>query len=243
MADMERVAPEIDYDIPVDGFDLYNLDAVKAVDDLSDAVTTLYFPLRGQEGYGTERAILVGPTHAPHRENDMEHSAHIALCTIILEDGEEAYGFRFPSGFRHGYCTQDSITHDLIEKWVPDTDAMTKNVALLRSKSKLERAAATKLSLRNDYIGRLAVRMLAHMDIEDIEIKTMADIEHFTAPLVIMADGGRRWQDWEGETTDCTEMRQRIRGKLSTSFGHAMFDEVERRVLLHPEYFEPPINS
>jgi 5'-deoxynucleotidase YfbR-like HD superfamily hydrolase len=228
MADMERVAAAEEIGRPIDeSFDLSNFDAYEAVDILNSFIRKIYFPQRGEEGYRTERAILVGPSHAPHRENNAEHSYHIARSVLLLWDTKEITGLGFPADFNIGDACIDALGHDDIEPYTGDIDSQTPNKKLLREKKAKERSTALHLMSEGGFEGKLGERFLHHDNKDTLATMTVADLEHNAAALVISADGGKRWHYWEGYQTDCAEMCQNIRSKLSTNLGHALFDVIE----------------
>lgn len=225
------------YSVRTPESDVSEFQAKAALDVIDKVIKEVYLPFRGAPGYGTERAIFVEDPHVPHRENDAEHSWHIDLTLQVLWDNQEKLGIDFPPDFNMQKALQFAIKHDTIEIWAEDVDATTKNTSLLEHKAAREKAAHILMKEKYPYLNGIADIWEEYEQKSSFEAQIVSDIDKVAATRVICLDGGKKWHKWEGGQCTREEMCRRYRDKLITPFGHALWDELERDLDNHPEYF------
>jgi 5'-deoxynucleotidase YfbR-like HD superfamily hydrolase len=211
--------------------------AKETLEVIDRIITDVYLPFRGAEGYKTERAILVEDPHVPHRENDAEHSWHVAFTLQVFWDNQEKLGINFPPNFDMQKALQFGIKHDIIEIWSEDVDGTTQDLNLLRYKKDREVAAHKLIKEQYPYLNGIADIWEEYENKSKFEAQLISDIDKIIATRIICLDGGKKWQNWDGFPVTREEMCKRYRNKLITPLGHALWDELERDLDKHPEYF------
>jgi 5'-deoxynucleotidase YfbR-like HD superfamily hydrolase len=220
-------------------FERREFQSEEALDVIDKIITDVYLPFRGAEGYKTERAILVEDPNVPHRENDAEHSWHIAFTLQVFWDNREKLGINFPPNFDLQKALQFAIKHDVIEIWADDVDGTTQDLNLLRYKKDREVAAHKLMKEKYPYLNGIADIWEEYENKSSFEAQIVSDIDKIAATRVICLDGGKKWNGWEGCQTTRAEMCRRYREKIITPIGHALWDELERDLDNNPEYFPP----
>lgn len=208
-----------------------------AMELIDEIIRDIYLPFRGAKGYGTERAVLVAKPHAMHRENDAEHSWHLAFTVRVLWDARAELGLSFPPEFDIARAVQHAIDHDVVEIWAADVDALTLDSNHIELKREREAAALDRLTSLYPSLGGLAVRIKEYEDRQSPETQYVSDLDKILATRMIYLDGGKKWHDWEGQPVTKQHMVQVMRGKLRTPLGHALFDVIEEDVSKTPEVF------
>lgn len=214
-------------------------DASRALKIVDEIITDVYLPFRGGIGYRTERAILPEEPHVPHQENDAEHSWHVALTGYVLWDNRHQLALKFPEDFDIDLSQRFALVHDTPEIWVGDIDAMCRDINLINGKLAEEEAGIRKMVNRYPYMRGIGTLASQYVLKDSYEAKYNSDVDKIVGVRMICADGGRRWQNWEGMKTSRRYMSDTTRAKLLTPMGHALFDEVEKDLDDHPEYFPP----
>lgn len=212
-------------------------DARAAMGVIDEIIQDIYLPFRGAEGYGTERAVLVAKPHVHHRENDAEHSWHLAFTSRVIWDLREELGIIFPDDFDMGLATQYAIDHDVVEIWAGDVNALTMDANLIELKQEREAAALDRLTSLYPNLGGLALRLNAYEKRESAEAQYVSDLDKIIATRTIFLDGGKKWHDWEGQYSTKAHMFRVVRGKLCTNLGHGLLDVIEEDINKYPEVF------
>lgn len=222
------------------------IDGRSSIDMIDQIITNIYLPFRGQEGFGTERAIYVEPSHSRHKENDAEHSWHLALTVQALWDSREALGLQFPEDFEIAKAVQMAVTHDLMEIWAPDVDLATPHLELVQSKEDRERAAKEHAVKTYPFLGGIAVLWEEYEEKGTPEARFVSDVDKILGVRQIFLDGGKKWKNWEGYGIDRDRHTAILRGKLRTPAGNKMFDVIEMDFDNHPGMFPEytgPVNQ
>lgn len=206
-------------------------------------ITEIYLPFRGAEGYETERAIFVENSNVPHKENDAEHTFHIGLTIDALYDNREELRLELPPDFDINKARLFAQKHDLPEIYSRDVDGTTKDTDALELKAERDLGAIALLRRNHPYL-RATADICEEYDRKDtFEAQFVSDIDKIAATRVICLDGGNKWHNWKNEHTGKVEqttmeqMLTRYREKIITTIGHAIFDELEHDVRIHPEWF------
>ncbi len=208
--------------------------AMRAIDEI---ITEVYLPFRGASGYGTERAILVAPPHAPHRENDAEHSWHVGFTALVFYDMRQELGLNLPAGFDVDGAVTATNIHDVPEIPSEDVDAMTPNTSLLELKNGREHAAFKYFVEKHPIFEGVMRRWQEYERKDTPETRFVSDLDKIVATRMIYLDGGTKWHGWEGYQTSREDMSTRIRAKLLTDMGHQLFDVLEADIDANPGVF------
>lgn len=205
------------------------------IDDITEHI---YLPFRGTTA-NTERAILPADSCIEHRENDAEHTFHIATIANQLWVQRERLGLIFPDEYDPLKTLSYILDHDVPEVYAPDVDSMTRNSELKRLKPNKEKAAAAFIRLTHPSLAPIIDNWECYeeKDDYDLEARIANDLDKLAPIRVICADGGRRWHNWEGTAITRTYHERVMREKLLTQFGHDMMDVIQRDLDKHPEYF------
>jgi 5'-deoxynucleotidase YfbR-like HD superfamily hydrolase len=223
--------------------DQYEFKAQEALNVIDNIIKDVYLPFRGAEGYETERAILVEDPHVPHRENDAEHSWHIAFTLQVFWDNRAKLGINFPPNFNMQKALQFALKHDVVEIWADDVDAMTQDLNLINQKKDKEIAAHQLIKQEYPYLNGIADIWEEYEHKSSFEAQLVSDLDKIAATRMICLDGGNKWHDWEGYASTRQMMSERFREKLITPIGHALWDELERDIDNHPEYFPAQVDD
>lgn len=207
---------------------------LKLFDDIS---TGIYLPFRGPQGCKTERAIIPAEAHVPHQENDAEHTFHLATTANQLWQQKDRLGMVFPDAYDPYKALSYILDHDVPEIGAGDVDSMTRDSNLTRLKHSGERAAADLIRLTYPSLSPIVENWEQYEKKLDAESRFVYDLDKLLPIRVICADGGRRWHNWNGESTSKQFMVERVRKKLLTPFGIIMMDAIEDDLAEHPEYF------
>jgi 5'-deoxynucleotidase YfbR-like HD superfamily hydrolase len=235
----EQVAYEV-------GFDAGMNDGRPAIELIDQIITQIYLPFRGQEGYCTERAIYIEPPYARHKENDAEHSWHLAFTVQALWDNCQDLGLYFHEDFDISKALMLAIVHDVPEIWSADVDLATPHQELVRFKHSREKAAMDNAREALPFLAGTAIRWERYENKDTAEARFVSDIDKILGVRQIYLDGGKRWRNWEGFGIDCEKHSDILRNKLLTPAGHAMFDAIEADFDKHPNMFAPfsgPVNE
>ncbi len=224
--------------------EVYAGDPQACLDLIDDITRHIYLPFRGTTP-GTERAILPASSCVEHRENDAEHTFHIATIANQLWVQRDRLGLIFPDGYDPLKALSYVLDHDVPEVYAPDVDSMTRDPELKLLKPGREQAAAAFIRLTHPSLAPIAdnweryERKNQHTpgDEVDTEARFVNDLDKLAPIRVICADGGRRWHDWEGTAITRTYHERVISAKLLTQFGHDMMDVIQADLDGHPEYF------
>lgn len=208
--------------------------AMSVVDEI---ITKVYLPFRGAEGFETERAVLVAPPHAEHRENDAEHSWSVGFTSLVFYDLREELGLELTPDFDIGLALAGVQVHDVIEVPAGDVNAMTHDPNLIALKSIREQAAIRYFEEDCLYLGKTMERWQEYDRKDFPEAQYVSDIDKILACRIIFLDGGRKWHDWEGQITSRSVMVTRMRAKILTDMGHKLFDVLEIDLENKPEVF------
>jgi hypothetical protein len=208
-----------------------------AVDLMVDHVQHIYLPFRGQEGYGTERAIFIAPQHVPHRENDAEHSWHVEDVGLRLYQNRSALRMPFPKGFSLLKFMLYFHDHDLGEINCPDVDATALDPTRSLTKKADEHVAWEKLGRDNPYMSDAVENGLRYEEKLDYESQLASDIEKSAATIVIAVDGGHKWHKWGYDSTTRDRMFRIYRNKMITPVGFKLWQAVEGYLVERPELF------
>lgn len=212
-------------------------DSRGAMNMIDEVITDIYLPFRGAEGYKTERAILVNPPHAEHRENDAEHSWSIALMALALYDNREKLNLEFPEDFDIERAVVQAIVHDVIEIKSGDVDAMTRDPNLLALKALKEQAGLRRFMRDHPNLAGIMARWQVYEERDQIEDRFISDIDKIFATRMIYVDEGKKWHGFDGYKTAREDMSSRIRGKLLTDMGHKLMDVLEADIDANPHLF------
>jgi 5'-deoxynucleotidase YfbR-like HD superfamily hydrolase len=219
-----------------------SLDANAALQIFDKFITDIYLPMRGAPGYGTERAIYVARPHVEHRENNMEHMGHVSTMTLIIWDNRKELGIKFPENFDIAKAHRFAQAHDYVELLAPDVDAVTPDRKLLLEKDHHEQLAAKEMKLKYPFFRRIIEDWEEYHRKDNPEAHYVSDIDKLASTRNICMDGGRKWREWEDYITFRHDMCSIYRAKLYTEFGHRLFDEIEKDLDNHPEYFSSENN-
>jgi 5'-deoxynucleotidase YfbR-like HD superfamily hydrolase len=204
---------------------------------IDEIIKDVYLPFRGAEGFATERAVLIGEPNAVHRENDAEHSWHLAFTARVLWDLRDQLGLDFPEDFQIEKAIQYAVDHDVIEVWAGDVNAMTNDTNQVELKAEREEGAYQYVRRWHPKLAGMAERWKDYETKDSPEAQYISDLDKVIATRTIYLDGGRKWHDWEGEITTRNQMLRIVRGKLLSEFGHSLFDVIEDDVAQNPGVF------
>lgn len=210
-----------------------------ALELIDNFIRDVYLPFRGAKGFKTERAILLGRSHAKHRENDAEHSWHVTETGQVLVDNQETIGLVLPEDFSEDEMREFGNVHDLIEIWSGDVDALSLDKELVKNKHAREMAMAAEVEFRYPYLRRRIAAWRRYERKDTPASHFIKDIDNINGTRMIALDGGKRWQNWEGQSSTRDEMLTVCRAKLLTDFGRLVYKEIEKDFDEHPEYFAP----
>ncbi len=217
--------------------DQQHFKAETALSMIDGLITGVYLPFRGQQGYGTERATLAEASHMPHRENDAEHSWHVAQTALVLYQNRERLGLYLPKGFNLEKMLTYAIIHDVPEIRAPDVDAMSTDAKLIKNKSAKERAGALMLCLEMPFMADSIEEWEDYEEKANYEACFVSDVDKIAGTRIICADGGKRWHKWGDSGTSMERMVRTVRAKLLTAFGHQIMDVIEQDLARNPQYF------
>ena len=213
------------------------VDARLAMGAIDEIITEVYLPFRGAKGFATERAVLIGGPNAVHRENDAEHSWHLAFTARVLWDLRHRLNLDFPEDFSIDKAVQFAVDHDVIEVWAGDVNAMTNDPNQVELKAEREEGAYQYVRRWHPNLAGMAERWKDYDTKESVESRYVSDLDKIIATRTIFLDGGKKWHDWEGEITTRSQMFRVVRGKLLTEFGHALFNVIEEDIEKNPGVF------
>lgn len=208
------------------------------IDDLTKAI---YLPFRGVTS-ATERAILPAEPCVPHRENDAEHTFHIATVANQLWQQRERLGIIFPQDYDPHQALSYILDHDVPEIHAKDVDSMSRDPVLKQLKRGREKAAGVLIRLTHPSLAPIIDNWEEYEEKDTSTSRFVNDLDKIAPIRVICADGGRRWHNWEGMATSRAYHGQVLRSKLLTPFGHALMELIEEDYDKHPEYFPDECN-
>lgn len=213
---------------------LPNFAALHVVDGI---ITHIYLPFRGQIGHKTERAILVEEPHVPHRENDAEHSWHLAFTCEVLYSNRENLGIDFGENFDIGLAIRESVPHDVPEIRSGDVDMTSPVGEHHTEKQQKELIAMSELATELPWLNGISELWHGYEPREKFESQFVSDIDKLIALRMICLDGGTKWHSWDNYTTSKLPMLQTVWAKLYTHIGKQLFSAAEIDIEEHPEYF------
>lgn len=214
-----------------------NFETLEVIDGI---IKYLYMPFRGQEGFKTERAILVEDAHVPHRENDAEHSWHLAFTCQVLYYHRQELGLEFPPDFNIDKAVSYAIPHDVPEIRSEDVDLMSPIDSHHTEKQQKELVAMEEMAAEFPWLKGIAELWHEYEPRDNQESQFVSDIDKLIALRMICHDGGKKWHDWEGYSTDRVLMLDKVGSKLFTNIGRQIFAAAEIDINNHPEYFPEP---
>lgn len=214
-----------------------NFDPRLALQAIDEIITEIYLPFRGAQGYETERAVLVAPANAPHRENDAEHSWSVGITAQVLHDIRDEIGLEFPEYFDINLAAALSEIHDLPEIDSGDVEAMNPDPSVIALKSLRERLAVRRIVAAHPNLRGVMERWQGYERKDTPEAQYISDIDKIMACRMIFLDGGKKWHEWNGYQTGREDMVTRIRAKLLTDMGHKLFNELEKDIDANPQVF------
>ncbi|MGI9027731.1 MAG: HD domain-containing protein [Candidatus Saccharimonadales bacterium] len=208
---------------------------------IDDLTQTIYLPFRGTTS-NTERAILPAEPCVEHRENDAEHTFHIATVVNQLWQQRQQLEIIFPDDYDPLLALSYTLDHDVLEIHAGDVDSMTRDPVLKQFKRSNEKAAAAIIRLAHPSLAPIADNSEQYEKKDNSTARFVNDLDKIAPIRVICADGGRRWHNWQGTATSRKFMVETVRKKLLTPFGHVMLDAIEEDLAAHPEYFPDECN-
>jgi hypothetical protein len=211
--------------------------AEPAVEMLVDLARHIYLPFRGQTGYGTERAVIVAPPHALHRENDAEHSWFITEAALRLYENREMLRMPFPKGFSLLELLKYSHGHDLGELRAPDVNATAKNRIPAWQKKANDRTAWKGIGEEFPYMKKASEDGLQFEEKKKYEYQLGSDFDKVGGTLVIAVVGGGKWHDWEGESTTMEYMFETYEEKVITPVGKKLMLATKQYLAQRPYLF------
>jgi hypothetical protein len=211
--------------------------AEAALEMIDDHIQDVYLPQRGQRGYGTERAIFVEPPHVPHRENNAEHSYHVADIAVILYENRKELSMPFPEDFDSGKMAIGLIRHDGPEVKTGDIDATCQDQSLRINKKENELAAIRRWAVEKPYLAAACKVMVGFVNEDCYEYQFGSDIEKIAATRVIALDGGKKWWGWGHESTTMQRMFETYRPKIITPVGRLIWKALEADLETKPHLF------
>jgi putative hydrolase of HD superfamily len=161
-----------------------------------------------------------------HKENDVEHSYHLAMMGWYLNSAG-AWGMETDKLIRY------SLVHDLVE--VHAGDVVFYDEAARKGKAARERAALKKIE--SDYPLAMSITKAIHgyEGRKDEESKFIYALDKLMPVLMIYIDGGRVWHE-HGISIDLVEENKRPKIEHDKKM-LALFDELVSELRQHPEYF------
>lgn len=151
------------------------------------------------------------------RENDVEHSYHLAmLAWYVLDTG------RFP--LDREKVLRYALAHDLVEVYAGDTYFYTEDKALLESKPERERLAAERLQQEFPGLTDFHQAIGAYMARSDAESRFVYALDKIEPIFKIYLDGGRTWKE-KGVTLEMLYESKKDKVALSPEI-QPYFDEL-----------------
>ena len=133
-----------------------------------------------------ERKIYIPGTD--RRENDVEHSFHLAMITWYLIDST-SLDLDLSRAFRY------ALAHDLVEIYAGDTDFYSNDEAHVTSKPAREAAAAARLREEYPEFPQVHEAIDAYVRKDDRESRFVYALDKILPILRNRENGGREWRE------------------------------------------------
>lgn len=152
-----------------------------------------------------ERALYAPGTD--RRENDMEHSYHLAMMAWYVIDSEKL-------DLDLARVMRYALAHDLVEVYAGDTYFYTDDHELMASKPAREQAAAERLAKEFPEFPKLHEALEAYVRRDSRESRFVYALDKLLPVLRGIEDNGRQWHE-QGVTLDM--LTERKAGKVALS--------------------------
>jgi putative hydrolase of HD superfamily len=161
-----------------------------------------------------------------HKENDVEHSYHLAMMAWYLNSAGEL-------GYNTDRVIKYALLHDLVEAYVGDVHAFDE--AGRRGKEERERAAILRFEAEFPEAGEMVPIMSAYMSLADKEASYVYALDKLMPMVMIYLDNGRTWRE-DGLRLEQIHEVQSSKIALSEPV-HLLYQQLKRIFEQRPELF------
>jgi putative hydrolase of HD superfamily len=162
------------------------------------------------------------------KENDVEHSYHLAMMGWYLNSAGEL-------GYDTDKVIKYALLHDLVEAYVGDVHAFDEEGR--RGKEERERAAILRFEAEFPEAGDMVPIMRDYMSHADPEAEFVYALDKLMPMVMIYLDDGRTWREdgYRFEQIDAIQS-----GKIAVSAPiYALYKQLTRVFKQRPDLFAP----